>query len=240
MELDPALAQAHATSARIKSHDWDWPGAGAEFRRAIELNPGDALFHGNYGNFLLLIGKVKEAMGEIRHAQELDPLRVGFQFAEGTALYQARSYDEAVQLFRRIIQAHPEYWRSYVYLGYTYEALGKYAESIEALRTADRVNGEPASSNLCFIGYSYALWGKRDEALAILKQLKSSTKPVSLGELAALYAALGDREAALTALDQAFAAHDPQMENLISDPHYDPLRAEPHFRELVRKVGLSQ
>lgn len=239
LTLDPALAQAHEMSARIKSHDWDWVGAEADFQRAMELNPGDALTHGNYANFLLLSGRVKEALSQIRRAQELDPLSVRFQFSEGTALYQARSYEEAIQLFQRIIQAQPDHWRSYVYLGYAYEASGKYGDAIAALQKADALNETLVTSNQCFIGYSYALWGKRTAALKILEQLKSTKEPVSPGELAVLYLGLGDKEASLAALEQAYAAHDPQMANLISDPHYDGLRTEPRFRDLVKRVGLS-
>ena len=93
---------------------------------------------------------------------------------------------------------------------------------------------------LCYLGYAYAKSGKRDEALAILNKLKTTKEYVSPAELAILYVGLGDKEAALESLERAYREHDLQMQYLKVDPHYDALRSEARFQDLMRRVGLPQ
>jgi tetratricopeptide (TPR) repeat protein len=112
------------------------------------------------------------------------------------------------------------------------------AEAIAQYQKKISLKGESATTQV-YMGYAYAMSGKRNEALALLNTLKARKAYVSPAELAILYAGLGDKEAALAALERAYAAHDPQMQYLKVEPHYDSLRSDPRFTDLMRKVGLT-
>ena len=154
-------------------------------------------------------------------------------------LYFARRYDEAIQVYQNVIKMQPDFAIAHVYLGYTYAAKGQYAEAIAEYQKAISLDGE-TTSKLCYLGYAYAKSGKRDEALAILNKLKTTKEYVSPAELAILYVGLGDKEAALESLERAYREHDPQMQYLKVDPHYNALRSEARFQDLMRRVGLPQ
>ncbi|HEY0079582.1 MAG TPA: protein kinase [Pyrinomonadaceae bacterium] len=239
LELDDSLAEAHHALAIIKRNEWDWSGAENGFKRAIELNPNLAAAHANYANFLSIMGRTEEAVAEIRRAQELDPLRITIKAAEGAILYRARRYDEAIQVNQHVVKMQPDDAFAHVYLGMMYAAKGQYAEAIAGYQKNISINGEKPGT-LCYLGYAYTKSGKRGEALAILDKLKATKEHVSPAELAILYVGLGDKEAALESLERAYQAHDLQMQFLKVDPHYDALRSEARFQDLMRRVGLPQ
>ena len=112
---------------------------------------------------------------------------------------------------------------------------GMYPESIAEYQKENSNEGDTGGP---YLGYAYAMSGKRDEALAILKQLKATKEYVSPTGLAVLYAGLGDKEAAFQSLERAYAAHDIPMQYLKVDPHFDSLRSDPRFTDLMRRVGL--
>ncbi len=239
LELDEGLAEAHVALGLIKMDEWDWAGAEHEFNRATELNPNLAEAHLRYSVYLTNVGRHTEALAEIKRAQELDPLRIVLRDQEGAALYFARRYDEAVQQLQNVIKLDPDDRFAHAYLGYTYEAKGMYAQAIAEYQKRIRIEGE-TTSTLCYLGYALAMSGKRSEAQAILDKLKTTKEYVSPAELAVLYFGLGDKEGALTSLERAYAAHDLQMQFLKIDPHYDSLRSDPRFQDLMRRVGLPQ
>ncbi len=239
LELDETLAQAHNGLAHIKRMEWDWSGAESEYKRAIELNPNFASAHSAYALYLAGMGRTDEALAENKQARELDPFRIVFQANEGGILFSARRYDEAVQVYQNVAKMQPDYPFAHIGLGHTYAAKGMYAEAISAYQTAVRLNGETTDSQID-IGYAYAMSGKRAEALAILKKLETSKKYVSPGGLTTLYAALGDKEAAFRSLERAYSERDIRLVSLKTDFHYDSLRSDPRFQDLIRRVGLPQ
>ena len=238
LELDETLADAHASLAVIKRQDWDWAGAENEFKRAIELNPNLAWAHGAYGVALARMGRYSEALTENKRAQELDPLSTGFQDLEAGILRFARRYDEALERMQALIKTHPEYsGRSE--RAYIYAAKGMYAEAIADYQESMRVDGENTSDQI-YLGYAYAVSGKRDQAQAILNKLKTTSEYVSPAELAILYIGLGDKDRAFQSLERAYVAHDLQMQFLKVDAHYDSIRSDQRFIDLMRRVGLPQ
>lgn len=239
LELDDSLAEAHHALAIIKRNEWDWSGVENGFRRAIELNPSLASPQANYANYLSIMGRTAEALAGIRRAQELDPLRIGIKSAEGAILYRARRYDEAIQVYQNVVKVQPDDANAHVYLGYTYAAKGQYEEAVAGYQKNISLNGE-TTGTLCFLGYAYARSGRRGEALAVLDKLKATKEHVSPAELTILHVGLGDKEAALDSLERAYQAHDLQMQFLKVDPHYDALRPEAGFQDLMRRVGLPQ
>jgi TolB-like protein/DNA-binding winged helix-turn-helix (wHTH) protein/Flp pilus assembly protein TadD len=236
--LDESLADAHASLAVIKRQAWDWTGAEKEFKRAIELNPNLAWAHGAYGISLARMGRYSEALTENKRAQELDPLSPLFKELEVGILRFARRYDEALQRMQALIKTHPEYTargeRAYIYAG-----KGMYAEAVADYQENMRVDGENTSDEI-YLGYAYAMSGKRDQALAILKKLKTTSDYVSPAELAILFIGLGDNDRAFQSLERAYLAHDLQMQFLKVDAHYDLIRSDQRFIDLMRRVGLPQ
>jgi eukaryotic-like serine/threonine-protein kinase len=237
LELDETLADTHVALGLIKMDEWDWTGAEREYKRAIELNPNLADAHFRYTVYLTNMGRHTEALVEVKRGQELDPLRIQLRAQEGAALYFARRYDEAIQQLQSVIKIDPDFSFAHVFLGYTHAVKGMYPQAIAAYQKNINIDGE-TTSTLCYLGYALAQSGKRSEAQAVLDKLKSTKEYVSPAELTVLYAGLGDKEGAIVSLEKAYAAHDLQMQYLKVEPHYDSLRLDPRFVELMRKVGL--
>jgi len=154
-------------------------------------------------------------------------------------LYYARRYDEAISKMSDGLKPEPENAPARVYLGRAYAAAGQYAKAIRALQTADKLDNE-ATGAAIHLGQAYALSGRRVEAAAILAQLRITKKYVSPAALAIFYAALGDKEAAFKAIEQAFTERDLQLQSLKVEPGYDALRDDPRFQDLLRRGGFPQ
>lgn len=237
LELDDTLAQAHATLGGIKINEWDWAGANSEYERALELNPNLASAHGAYSVYLLLMGRHTEALAEIKRSQQLDPLNIFARYREGATLVNARQYDEAIGQLQHVIEMQPDYSFAHFFLGMSYAMKGMYPEAIAAYQRFSSIEGETTSEQI-YLGYVYAMSGQREKALAILNKLKTTKEYVSPAELAILYTGLGDKEGAFQSLERAYGAHDLQMQYLKVEPHYDSLRSDPRFTDLMRRVGL--
>jgi len=239
LELDENLPNAHTVIAYFHLFAWEWTGAEAEYKRALELNPnlGDA--HSEYSFYLMLIERHDEAVAEAKRARELDPLNLFTNANVGYSLCIARRYDEAIEALRKSLELDPNYVFAYVILGYTYAAKGMHREAITAYQNAIRLGGETSSKQI-YLGVAYAHAGEREKAQEILKQLQTGKNYVSPAELAILYGALGDKEAAFQSLEKAYTAHDLQLVFLKVDPSLDPLRDDPRFQDLIRRVGFPQ
>ena len=146
--------------------------------------------------------------------------------------------EPAIQQFEQFIKLEPGLGTAHTILGYAYASKGLYQEAIAEYKKSISLDGESTSIQ-CFLGYALALSGKRSEAQAILEKLKTTKEYVSPAELAVLYAGLGDKEGALASLERAYAAHDPQMIFLKVDPHYDSLRSDPRFQNIMRLLRLT-
>lgn len=237
LELDETLVEAHAALASIKKNRWDWSGAEDEYRRTIELNPSLAAAHGAHASHLSTMGRTEEALAAVKRAQELDPLSIRFKIREATVLYFAHRYDEAISQLKNNIAAEPDNIFALNFLGYAYAAKKDYEPAIANYQKAIALEGKTTSVQI-YLGYAYAMSGKRAEALAILEELKQTKDYVSPAEFAIFLAALGDKEAALQSLERAYAERDLQLQYLKVDPHYDSLRSEARFAEIMRRVGF--
>ncbi len=237
LELDANLADAHFALANLQLDAWNWTVAEAEYKRALELNPnlGDA--HWYYSGYLVRIGRYDEAITEVKRARELDPLSLNNNAGVGYILFYARRYDEAIEALQRTLEIDSNYAVPYVSLGYVYAAKGMHQEAITAYQNAIRLGAEGSSMQI-FLGAAYAQAGERGKAQEILKQLQTSKEYVSPGELAILYGALGNKEAAFQSLEKAYAEHDLQLQFLKVDPAFDPLRSDARFQDLIRRVGF--
>jgi TolB-like protein/Flp pilus assembly protein TadD len=238
IDIDETLADAHLSLGIIKTDEWDWAGADYEFKRAIELNTNLAEAYFRYAQYLPMMGRSTEALAAIKRAQELDPLWTSMKAQEGACLFYARRYNEAAQQLQQYINLEGDLGFAHTILGYTYASKRMYPEAIVEYRKAISIDGETTSIQ-CFLGYALAQGGKRNEAQTILDKLKKTKEHVSLAELAVLYAGLGDKEGALISLERAYALRDPQMQFIKVDPHYDSLRTDSRFQNVIRMVGLA-
>jgi TolB-like protein/DNA-binding winged helix-turn-helix (wHTH) protein/Flp pilus assembly protein TadD len=240
LQLDPTLAEAHTVLAGLKHGNWDWAGAEAEYRRAIELNPNYAHAHQWYGQLLAELGQFDRGVSEAERAHTLDPLNLILGVDVGYRRYWARRYQEAISPIQKTLELDSGFAVGHRYLGQIYEQIGMYEAALAELRrAAELTGGNPIDMGA--LGHAYAVSGRRTESLHILEQLRrlSAKHYVSAWEFALIHAGLGQRDAAIHWLEQAFHDHSTWMLHLKVDPRLDPLRTDPRFQELARRVGLA-
>jgi eukaryotic-like serine/threonine-protein kinase len=230
IRLSNDFSEAHVSLGHVVMlHDWDWRRAEEEYQRAIALDPNSAEAHYWYSELLQVEGRTEEAVREAEKAAQLDP--VNLQNAAGYPYYTARQYDKAEKIFLR--------YSDHLGLGWVYAATGRYSEAISELRT--EVGGAgPQDLVLSSLGQAYALHGQKPEAEKVLDDLAQKSKKtyVSSALLATIYAALGDRERALSGLEHAYQEHDQYMIYMNVDPALDPLRSEPRFQAMLRAMNF--
>jgi TolB-like protein/tetratricopeptide (TPR) repeat protein len=239
LELDEGLADGHYVLANLMSYAWEWADAEREYKRAIELNPNLALAYRSYATYLRLMGRHEQAIGAITRARELDPLSPGVNATVGYVLASARRYDEAIAALKKTIELDPKYPYTHLFLGQTYAAQGKHAEAVEAFSRAIAL-GLDTHATQAYLGAAAAQAGDRARAQAILERLRSSKERGSAAELALLLTALGEREQAFASLEEAYRDRDTQLQYLGVEPGFDPLRSDPRFADLMRRVGLTK
>jgi len=240
LAIDDTLAEAHgALAIELTAYDWDWANAEKEFKRAIELNPDYPTAHAQYGWYLSLMGRSEEAIAELKRATELDPLSTNANGILGLAYGWARRNDEAVAQLQKTLELDPEAWLEMTYLGWVHIGEGKFSEAITVLQRAKQIDANQYV--LGALGESYALSGNRTEALAVLAQLKEMSKEryVSPHCIAMIYAGLGDKDQAFEWLNKAFEVRSEHLTWLKVDTRMNPLRSDPRFAEMMRRVGLT-
>jgi DNA-binding winged helix-turn-helix (wHTH) protein/TolB-like protein/Tfp pilus assembly protein PilF len=239
LELDDQLAEAHAALAFIKaSYDWDWPGAEREYRRAIELNPNYETAHQWYAEYLSGMGRHGEAVAEIRRAREINPLSLIINAVEVWVLYHAREYDQAITQGRKVVEMDPHFAEVYEYLKRCYDRKGMYREAIAARQTRRRLAGYDAEETEALREAAAATsarvyWQKRLE-----QELEESKRELSTAfDMAEIYAQLGEKDQAFASLERAYQERYHMMMYLKVAPNLDPLRSDPRFEDLLRRVG---
>jgi TolB-like protein/Tfp pilus assembly protein PilF/predicted Ser/Thr protein kinase len=240
LELDDTLAQAHTALAVIRFYgDWDWPGAEIEFKRALGLNPNDAETHRIYSSYLLGLARFDEALLEVQRAQQLDPLSLYTSVNAGWTFYFVRQYERAIAQCQQALELDANSDGAHACLGQSYRAKGMREQAIsESERAVALSVGVPP--RMVGLARAYADFGKRTEAKKLLDDLRERAQHsyVSPYYFAMIYTALGEHQHALTALDQAYGEHDRYLTWLKVDDAFDPLRREPRFQDLLRRIGF--
>jgi tetratricopeptide (TPR) repeat protein len=235
LELDNALGEAHTSLAfSLDLFDWDWASAEREFRRAIELNPGYATAHHWYAWHLSEMGRNSEAIAEMRKAENLDPLSLIISADVAEILLVAHSYDQAIEQSRKTIDMDPNFAVAHYELGQALVQKHMYKEAIAELQKAIELSGgsTTCTSNLAF---AYAASGRRKEAEKILSDLKNRSKQ-NASEIALMYVGLNEKDEAMAWLEKAY---DERFNpSILLRPAFDPLRSDPRFQNLVRRIGL--
>ena len=241
LDLDPDLADAHVLLAATYQQDWMWKESQAEFARALALKPNDAAEHRGYAGWLLSQGRVEEAVAWARSAHELDPLDVGLLINNGFLFFNARRYDESIQTLRSALAVQPDDATAHWFLGYALTAKGQPAQAIpeleKALLLSDR---SPAVIGVLVRAYAHA--GRRDDALRLVAELKRrrETGYVPAAAFVNAYLGLGDNEQAFVWLERAYQEKSTILLFLKTHPHFDPIRSDPRFADLLHRVGLDR
>ena len=241
LKLDDSLAEAHASLGFIKfEYDFDWSGGESEYRRAIGLNPNYADAHHQYGLLLVCQGRFDESLAEMKRASELDPLSAGITDDVASPLTYQAKYEAAREQVSKALELDPNFYLAHFALGWIDIEAGKFSAAIPEIEKARVTDSPPFIAG--WLGYAYAAAGERGKAEAMIAELNqmSSRRFVSPFCTAIIYLGLGDKRRALDGLEKAYEARSQWLTFLRVDKVYDPLRSDPRFIELLKKVHLDE
>ncbi|MCH8970432.1 MAG: tetratricopeptide repeat protein, partial [Planctomycetes bacterium] len=238
--LDSTLGEAHASLAFVRLfYDWDWSGAEEEFLRSISLAPKFGEVHILYGVLLRVTGRLRESeeMGKV--AQQLDPT-FPMNYVDLGETYAAMGrYEEGIAQCQKALDLDPQFPAAFQTLGYIYLAKGMYDESIFHLEKNSSLRNR-GTGDLGPLGSAYALAGQRTSALAILDELRSvSSKGRGQAAAAKIHASLGNVDAAFASLEEAYRQRDPGLIFLNTSLQFAPLRSDPRYIDLARRMGFE-
>ena len=243
LEIDDTLAEAHTSLARIKAeYDWDWSGGEKEFQRAKELDPSYATADLWYGDVLATMGRHEESVTNYERALELDPLSLASNMVLGQAFYFARHYDQAIEQLQKTLELDPNFVAPRVYLGLAYLQKSMCKEGVAEFEKGLLIS--PGNPNvLGQLGYAYAVSGRRAEAQRVLDKLNQLSKRKYVREKAgaALCVGLGDNGKAFEWLEKGYEERSIGLGgvDIKVDPIFDPLRSDPRFANLLRRMNLQ-
>ena len=238
LEIDDTLAEAHTSLALVKVYqEWDWSGGEREIQRAIALDPDYAFAHLWYGWILMNMGRVEESIAEVKRALELDPLSLTINWILGVAYNFARQYDQAIEQYRKTIELDTNFSFAHSFLGLAYAHKFMFKEGIAELEKAVAIS--PSNLSLAFLGNVYATAGRRPEAQKVLDKLNEISKERYVAALhrALICVGLVEKEQAFDWLEKAYEEHFIVVIKVF--PSYDPLRSDPRFADLLRRMNLQ-
>jgi Tfp pilus assembly protein PilF len=234
LDLDPNLAAAHDTLGRVRLHyDFDWPGAEAAFRRAIELEPGSVAAHNGYTLFLQALMRYDEALAEAGRARALDPLSPMAVTEEGRVFYRARRYAEAEERYERALALDPGFGSALDRLVQLRLAQGRLTEARQALELLEHLPSHRPRRSVALRAQLEAASGNAEAARRGLAELPEEA---SLPR-AVIRIALGDHDGAFVELERGVGRKviGPYA---WANPEFDPIRSDPRFARLMREMGL--
>ena len=242
IELDPNLAEAHASLADVFLHfDRDWQAADREYRRSIECNPDYALGYHWYANLLTARGQHEAAHISIMHALEIDPVSIITLVWAGVTSHLAHQFDEAIKHYQSALELDPHFIWAHMYMAQALEQTGNFKGALREFETTIQLAG---GSNCvkAMKAHAHAVAGDKSSARDILNGLKRtrSRKCLPSYDIAATYAALGESTQAVEWLNRACGERNMKLFTLTQDPRFDPLRHRPEFMQIVEHVGLPQ
>lgn len=239
LELDPELAEAHVLLADIYQQQWHWSDAQTEYKRALDLKPNDAAAHVGFAHWLLCQGRTQEALTWTERGRELDPIEVSGTTI-GETLFFARRYDEAIHELRSALAVQGDSASALWYLGFSLIAKDQPEDAIPVLEKAVSItNRSPGVIGVLIRAYAHA--GRRKDALRLLDELKQRRQKgyVPAGAFVNAYLGLRDREQSFAWLEHAYQEQSNILQFVRVHPFFDPLRGDPRFVDLVRRVGLD-
>ncbi|HUX45336.1 MAG TPA: tetratricopeptide repeat protein [Terracidiphilus sp.] len=239
LTLDPDLVEAHVVLANTLQEEWRWSEAEAEYRRALELNPNAASANAGFASWLLCEGRTGEAVTSIERARALDPFAVSGE-SVSWILFQDHRYGDAVRESRNAVALEPDNAGALLGLGFALIANNQAADAVPVLeRSVSLSKGGPAAVGILIRAYAHA--GRRGDALRLLAQLKkrSRTGYIPAAAFVNAYLGLGDNDRAFYWLEQAYKEQSNMLQFMKTHPYFDPIRGDPRFVDLERRVGLG-
>ena len=239
LALDPNLVEAHVMLANVLQEEWHWTEAEAEYRRALELNPNSATAHSWFAMWLSCQGRTDEAVAEIYRARALDPVGISGG-SVSWILFQSHRFDDAIREASSALAIQQDNVATLTGLGFALIAKNKPADAIPILEKAVSLSsGSPAATGILIRAYAHA--GRRTDALRLLAELKQRRKAgyIPAAAFVNAYLGLGDNEQAFYWLEQAYKEQSNILQFLKTHPYFDPIRGDPRFADLVRRVGLA-
>jgi len=241
LSLDDQLAEAHASLGLVKFYyDWDWKEAEAEFKKALELNPGYAQAHQYYGDFVKSFGRFDEALKEMKEALTLDPLSYSISTGIGHVLYLSRQYDKAIDHYRKVVESDPAFVPARLWFGRPFMQTGMFKEAIEQVEQAVKLSKESTVS-LATLAQAQASAGNKTETKKILDRLldRSKKQYVPSYWIALVQMSLGNQDEALKWLDRAYHERSSWLVWANVEPRFDTLRSDPRFTSLLARIGFQ-
>jgi len=233
VELGPDLAETHTSlGLGLEWLEWDLPAAEREYKRALELNPDYATAHQRYGVYLVASGRNEDGLAELRRALALDPASLPINADLGNFSCLSGKLDEGIEQLKKTIELAPTWPRAHVLLSNCYLEKGMWNEAIEEIQGT----GAPG---FVVRARMYAATGKRDEALKIIAEMKKQSNVSPMG-LANVYNALGEKDQTFEYLEKAYAEGAPLLRALQTGKMWDPLRSDPRFKDLLKRMRLPQ
>ena len=241
LSLDDHLAEAHASLGLVKFYyEWDWNGAEAEFKKALELNPGYAQAHQYYADFVKSFGRFDEALEEMRKALVLDPLSYSINTGIGHVLYLSRQYDLAIDQYRKVVESDPSFVPARLWFGRPYLQKGMFKEAIEQVEEAVKLSHETTVS-LATLAQAFAAAGRIADAKKLLDKLltRGTEQYVPSYWIALVYTSMGNKDEAMKYLERAFLERSSWLVWANVEPRFDSLRSDARFASLLARIGFK-
>jgi TolB-like protein/DNA-binding winged helix-turn-helix (wHTH) protein/Tfp pilus assembly protein PilF len=240
LEIDPSLAAAETSLATTKfNYDWDWAGAQEGFEKAIQLDPSYSTAYQRYSLYLSAMGKFDDSFEQINKARELEPLSISINTSIGWRLYLAREYDRSIAQLRDTLEMDQGSEWAHLNLGQAYEQKGQFGPAIEELEKALELS-HASPLTLSALAHAEALSGNHEAANKRLAQLEDLSKKqyVSPYYVAIVYLGLGKNETAMNWLEKAYTDRSNGLVFLKVEPELDPLRTNPRFISLQKRLNF--
>jgi eukaryotic-like serine/threonine-protein kinase len=241
LDLDENLAEAHIALGNVLFwHDWDWPGAEKEFKRAIQLNPSLALAHDAYFTYLVLLGRFEEADKAMQKAIQLDPLTPYINIDAAWLDYYSRRFDQAIEHSRKVIEVDHRYGNAHWISAMSHVKKGEYAKALVAFQRLRQLDDTPLA--LASVAYGHGVSGDKKTARKLLGELTAlaQRRYVDPAAFAVIHLGLGDKDQTYQWLEKAQTERSGLALWLKTDPQFDSLRGEPKFGELVKRMNYPE
>jgi len=241
LEIDNMLGQAHGELGAIRfRYHWDWEGAEKELKLALELDPGSSRAHGSYAGLMSTMGRHDEAIAGGQRAIQLNPAQLGVRISTAYLLRHARRYDEAIEQCEIVLDLNPNFRGAYSTLSEVYALKGLYEDAVAAYQKFLTLGGA-SEEEVAGLADAYQTSGKEGYWRWMLDYWTERAKQeyVPRTDFSIIYAYLGDKDQAMRWLEEGYKEHEFLMTTLNVTPEWDPLRDDPRFQDLLRRMNLE-